>query len=248
MMAFMPTTPSSLRNRRGEKLDFTLHPGAPGNATLIVIGHGVTGNKDRPHLIALAEGLAQAGITALRVSYSGNGASEGAFTASTITKEVEDLGSVLDTLTGWKIGYAGHSMGGAVGVLRTSRDARIRFLISLAGMARTAAFAEREFGAVTPGSGCMWENPECPLSAEFMADMAKIGDVLAAGAQVQVPWLFVHGEADDVVPSSDSVELHAVARTPKTLVQIPGANHGFSDEHTVIMVRTVVDWIRTHVA
>lgn len=242
----MPALPSILRNRHGEQLDFTVHPGAPGNPTLVVIGHGVTGNKDRPHLIALAEGLAQAGITALRVSFSGNGASGGAFTASTITKEVEDLGSVLDALAGWKIGYAGHSMGGAVGVLRAGRDPRIGFLISLAGMARTAAFAEREFGTVTPGSGCMWENPDCPLSAEFMADMAKIGDVLAAGSQVQVPWLFVHGEADDVVPPQDSVDLHAVARAPKTLVQIPGANHGFSDEHTAIMVRTVMDWVRRH--
>lgn len=244
----MPSIPSLIRNAQGEKLDFTMHAGSPDNTTLVVIGHGVTGNKDRPHLIALAEGLAKAGITALRVSFSGNGASEGAFTASTITKEVADLGSVLDALAGWKIGYAGHSMGGAVGVLRASRDPRIKFLISLAGMARTAEFAQREFGAVTSGTGCMWENPECPLSAEFMADMAKIGDVLAAGAQVNVPWLFVHGGADDVVPPQDSVDLHAVARAPKTLVQIPGADHGFSDEHTVVMVRTVLDWIRGHTA
>lgn len=244
----MTALPNLLRNRHGEKLDFTVHAGSPDNSTLVVIGHGVTGNKDRPHLITLAEGLAKAGITALRVSFSGNGTSEGDFTASTITKEVADLGCVLDALAGWKIGYAGHSMGGAVGVLRASRDPRIKFLISLAGMARTAAFAEREFGAVTPGTGCMWENPECPLSAEFMADMAKIGDVFAAGKQVNVPWLFVHGGADDVVPPQDSVDLHAVAQAPKSLVEIPGANHGFSDEHTPIMVRTVTDWIRGHTA
>jgi pimeloyl-ACP methyl ester carboxylesterase len=244
----MPSIPALTRNTQGETLDFTVHAGSPGNSTLVVIGHGVTGNKDRPHLIALAEGLAKAGITALRVSFSGNGASGGAFTESTISKEVADLGSVLDALAGWEIGYAGHSMGGAVGVLRSGRDPRIKFLISLAGMARTAAFAEREFGAVKPGTGFMWDNPECPLSAHFMDDMAKIGDVLAAGTQVNVPWLFVHGGADDVVPPQDSVDLHAVARAPKTLVEIPGANHGFSDEHTTIMVGTVVNWILDHTA
>ena len=244
----MPSIPALIRNTQGETLDFTVHAGSPDNSTLVVIGHGVTGNKDRPHLIALAEGLAKAGITALRVSFSGNGASGGVFTESTISKELDDLGSVLDALAGWKIGYAGHSMGGAVGVLRAGRDPRIKFLISLAGMARTAAFAEREFGAVTPGTGCMWDNPECPLSAGFMADMAKIGDVLAVGAKVNVPWLFVHGGADDVVPPQDSVDLHAVARASKTLVEIPGANHGISDEHTTIMVNTVVDWILNHTA
>ena len=74
-----------LRNSQGELLDYVLHP-AKGSA-LVVIGHGVTANKDRAFLVALAEGLAAVGINALRVSFSGNGASEGAFTESTITFE-----------------------------------------------------------------------------------------------------------------------------------------------------------------
>ena len=235
--------PQEIRNAFGERLDFTVHPGAAGNDTLLVIGHGVTGNKERPHLVALAEGLARAGVTVLRLSFSGNGASEGAFTTSTITKEVADLGAVLDVLSGWRIGYAGHSMGGAVGVLRASSDPRIRFLISLAGMAHTAAFAQREFGTVEPGAGCMWDNPECPLSAEFMADMARIGDVLAAAQAVTVPWLLLHGMADDVVPVQDSAAVMKVAGPNARLVTIPDGDHGFSEGNTAPMVRTVTEWV-----
>ena len=57
-----------------------------------MIGHGVTGHKDRPFLIALAEGLAAAGLAALRLSFSGNAGSEGRFVDATITKEVPDVG------------------------------------------------------------------------------------------------------------------------------------------------------------
>lgn len=238
------TIPTEIRNRHGERLDFTYHPGSPELSTLVVLGHGVTGNKDRPLLVELASLLARNGIHALRFSFAGNGESEGQFAESTITKEVEDLGAVLDALPGWHLGYVGHSMGAAVGVLQASTDTRIRFLISLAGMAHTAAFAKREFGGTTPGTGCMWDKPECPLSQAFLDDMTRVGSVVDAARQVRVPWLFLHGLADEVVPPQDSRDLFAVAGQPKQFKELPEADHVFSDHHAASMASSVVAWMR----
>lgn len=238
--------PNEIRNRHGERLDFTYHPGATEISTLVVLGHGVTGNKDRPVLVELANLLACTGIHALRFSFAGNGASAGRFEDATITKEVEDLGAVLDALPGWYVGYAGHSMGAAVGVLRASTDTRIRFLISLAGMAHTADFAQREFGSVTPGTGCMWDKPDCPLSQAYLDDMARIGSVVEAARQVRVPWLFLHGLADDVVPSQDSRDLFEAAGEPKHHIEMPETDHVFSDPHAGSMARSVVAWMQRH--
>ncbi|MDE0314619.1 MAG: alpha/beta hydrolase [Candidatus Poribacteria bacterium] len=231
-----------IKNEQGEHLDYTYHKGKEDDR-IVVIGHGVTGNKDRPALVALAEGLANAGISALRFSFSGNGESAGAFTDSTITKEVADLGSIIDVLSGYDICYVGHSMGGAVGVLRAATDERIEVLVSLAGMVHTKAFAEREFGDVTPDEGFMWDEPDCPLSQIYMDDMATINSVAKQASKFGGPWLLVHGSEDDIVPIQDSIDVLQFANEPTELLDLPGADHVFSDDSTAIMVEKVVAWI-----
>lgn len=233
-------------NKDGEKIDYTFHQGHAGEKVIVVIGHGVTGNKDRPSLVALAEALSQDGIPTLRMSFSGNGDSEGRFEDSTISKEVEDLGSVIDALDGWKVLYVGHSMGGAVGVLRASNDTRIIGLVSLAGMVHTEAFTQREFSDVTPDEGCMWDEPTCPLSQTYRDDMSAIGTVAPQAVSIRVPWLLVHGTEDDVVLMQDSLDIFKRANEPKQLIQIEGADHVFS-EHTPDMVRIVREWIREQI-
>ncbi|MCE2415775.1 alpha/beta fold hydrolase [Candidatus Poribacteria bacterium] len=230
-----------IRNEHGERLDYSVHRGE--GDRIVVIGHGVTGNKDRPALVALAEGLAEAGISALRFSFSGNGDSEGAFTDSTITKEVADLGNVIDALDGYNVCYVGHSMGGAVGVLRAAADERIQALVSLAGMVHTKAFAEREFGDATPDEGFMWDEPDCPLSQTYVDDMATIDSVAKNASQFAVPWLLVHGTEDDIVPIEDSHDILQHANEDTELLELPGVDHVFSGDGTLVMVEKVVAWI-----
>jgi len=239
-----------IKNKLGERIDYAFHTGGKFPKAVVVLGHGVTGNKDRPFVVALAEALARAGINALRISFSGNGGSGGRFVDSTVSKEIDDLGAVLDAAqkNHPTVVYLGHSMGGAVGVLRASRDARIKFLVSLAGMVNTAEFARREFGMVTPGAGFMWDDEQCPLSQAYMDDMAKIGTVAGRAKDIRVPWLLVHGSEDDVVPISDSREIFAQANQPKQLVELPGSNHVFAGEHTQKMIDAVVPWIAARLA
>ncbi len=239
-------TSSEVRNQFGQRIDTTFHPGDRLGA-LVILGHGVTGNKDRPLLVAVAEGLAEKGWPCLRISYSGNGESGGRFEDCTISKEVADLRSVLDDVPqDVKVAYIGHSMGGAVGVLTASQDPRIRVLVSLAGMTHTAAFAEREFGGLIPGVDVMWEKPECPLSAAYLDDLKNIGSTLEAAAKVVQPWLLVHGSADDVVPVTDGRDAFAAATSEKEWLEIPEAEHSFDEESYPRIVGAVDSWLSRH--
>jgi pimeloyl-ACP methyl ester carboxylesterase len=227
-----------LRNAHGERLDHAFVRGR--DDRVVVIGHGLTSAKDRPWSIALADALAAAGIGSLRFSFAGNGGSEGAFADATISKEVEDLGSVLDALGGRRIAYAGHSMGGAVGVLRAARDARIRALVSLAGMVHVAAFMRRLFGHLQPGRDVMLDKPGCPLTQGFLDDAARIGTVLEPGQRIAAPFLLVHGTADELVPVGDSRAMRAASGAE--LIELDGVDHRFTG-HEAEMAARVVDWL-----
>lgn len=238
MMAVM-----EFKNRLGEKLDVAYHPGDR-EGVLVLLAHGVTGNKDRPLLVKLATELAARGWPCLRISFSGNGGSGGDFREATISKESADLRDLLDQLPqGLKVAYVGHSMGGAVGLFTAPLDHRIRVLVTLAGMVRTEEFVDREFGDVVPDEGCMWDDPECPLSRRYVDDLRSIGDLLDEASAVSIPYLLLHGDADDVVPAVDSEDAHAAAGAPKELVIFPGAGHSFEEVGGVELATPVDAWL-----
>ncbi|MGY8639917.1 MAG: alpha/beta hydrolase [Verrucomicrobiales bacterium] len=234
-------------NSAGEKLDFAFHGNSEDFSNLVLIGHGVTGNKDRTWIESFANQLAAASHNAVRFSFSGNGDSQGEFGESTVSKEVGDLGAMIDAAE--RAGYEnitviGHSMGGAVGVIRAASDARIKKLISLAGMVYTAKFNKFEFSDQTPDSGFMWDEEDCPYSQTFVDDMNSIDNVLAQGEKISVPWLLVHGTADDVVPIQESHDIFEKATTgDKKLVELADANHVFSNDGLQPMIDTVIGWL-----
>jgi uncharacterized protein len=239
-------TENEIHNRAGEAIDYTFHPGVRADV-LVILGHGLTGDKDRPLLVALADGLSEIGWPCLRISYTGNGASEGRFEDCCLTKNVGDLQAVLDMVPDdARAVYAGHSMGGAAGVLTAARDMRISGLVSLAGMTRTAAFVEREFGTVIPGEGCMWEDEKFPLSKKFIDDLTHLGDTLAAAEAVLQPWLLIHGAADDLVPLEDGRNAYEAATCDKEWLEIAGGGHSFEESSYPTIIRAMDRWLTHH--
>ncbi len=236
-------THSEIRNRAGERIDHTFHPGIHPDR-LVILGHGLTGNKDRPHLVAIADGLADLGWPCLRISFSGNGESEGRFQVSCITNEFGDLLAVLDVVpSDVSVAYIGHSMGGAVGVLTAARDLRIRALVSLAGMTHTADFVAREFSEVTPDVGCIWEDENFPLSQKYVDDLQLIGNTLLAAEAVTQPWLLIHGDADDVVPIQDGRDAFQSATCEKKWVEVAHSGHSFEAVNYPQLIQEIDEWL-----
>jgi pimeloyl-ACP methyl ester carboxylesterase len=184
----------------------------------------------------------------LRISFTGNGGSEGSFEDSCITKEVGDLQALLEVVPNTaSVAYVGHSMGAAVGVLTAARDLRIRVLVSLAGMTHTAAFLEREFSTIVPGRGNMWDEEGCPLSEGFVADLTGIGDTLPAAEAVTQPWLLIHGDADDVVPVQDSRDACDAAICEKKLIELAAAGHSFDETFYPQLVEEIDQWLNLNI-
>lgn len=240
----------TIKNSQGETLDYTFTPGAEHCLDvkwLVILGHGVTGNKDRPVIADTAKTLSDAGFDTLAFSFSGNGDSEGDFRNANISKGIGDLSCVIDAVANDypKIAYIGHSMGGAVGVIQATRDRRIKALVSIAGMIDTKAFARTEFGEEIPDAGLMWEEESCPLSTEFMNDLCEtIVTVEPFAACVATPWLLVHGTADDVVLPKDTKCVKGLQGDAVKAVFVNGADHSFSEPaHKALLTETVAQWM-----
>jgi pimeloyl-ACP methyl ester carboxylesterase len=245
--------PPEIRNAHGERIACTWTPGAddaPAAARhrLVIIGHGLTSDRERPWSRALAEALAPHGLSSLRIAFSGNGDSEGSFLDSCITKEVDDLGAVLDAAeeAGYLCAYVGHSMGSAVGIVRAAADPRIRAFVGLAGIAHTAEFVTRMFGHLRPGDP-MLDKPGCPFGETLRDDLLALGAVVDLAPSVKGPWLLVHGTADEVVPVTDSRDLAAASRGRARLTELPGVDHSFTGDGLPAMVEVVVKWLVTRI-
>ncbi len=240
-----------IRNSHGERLAHAFTP-ARGSAhthggKLMIVSHGVTSQHERPYLVQLCEALADVGIASLRFTFSGNGDSEGRFEDCCISKEVEDLGAVIDALEGegcWKLAYTGHSMGGAVGVIRAAQDPRLRALVCLAGMVEVQGFMQRHFKDLVPGVDCMLGREHAKLSASFLEDSASIGTTLGWAGSVTVPWLLVHGTADELVPFEESQRCEEVSAGTAQLIAMEGSDHCFEGQIET-MVRHVVGFADT---
>jgi len=252
------TLPFDIRNAAGERIDAAWRPAStdasrettdPGAAPMVVIGHGVTSHWDRPWQTELSAALRMAGIASVLVSFAGNGASEGRFEDVTPTKEVADLGSVLDALQDWgvnRLAYAGHSMGAAVGVIRAAMDARIEVLVSLAGMFHVRRFMQRTFGHL-PYGGLMLDKPGCCWNRTLEADAARLDSLTVQAASVGVPWLLVHGDADELVPLQDSLDARTAAGGRPDLVVLPGIDHRFTGAIPAAC-DAVVPWLERQLA
>lgn len=237
-----------LQNYQGETLDCALHD-AERSDLLVLLAHGVTGDKDREIMVTIADILSKNGWPTLRFSFSGNGESEGSFQQSTITKSSKDVSAILDYLETQSsyqtIIYVGYSMGAATGAMTAAKDKRINVLVSLAGMVNTKVFCQTEFGEVTPDQGCMWEDSSKPLSREYVEDLYNIDSTLPYASSIDQPWLLIHGDEDDVVLPQDSEQMHDALTGEKSHLVIPGTDHSFAGHHAHL-AEAIIEWLEKH--
>jgi uncharacterized protein len=85
------------------------------------------------------------------------------------------------------------------------------------------------------------------LGTELLDDVELNGktklNIDAAAAKVKVPWLIIHGTADDTVRSVEAERLHELSPHVSTLRLIKGANHGFDAKHPLDQVPPVLEKI-----
>jgi pimeloyl-ACP methyl ester carboxylesterase len=229
-----------------------VYPAEPSIGT-VVLCHGFKGFAHWGFFPYLAQKLAESELTAITFDFSGSGIGPdresftelGNFAGNTLLREQEDLENLIDyarrrKLIEGKFGMFGHSRGGGTAILFTAgTESNVSSLVTWSSISYPNRWSSEDvltwrrqgYADVTNSrTGQIMR-----LDTDLLDDVELHGktklDIEAAAKKIKVPWLIVHGTADETVPSSEAERLHELSPGVSTLRLIKGANHGFDAKH-----------------
>jgi pimeloyl-ACP methyl ester carboxylesterase len=234
-------------------LDYTYDDNLP-YAPLVIMVHGFKGFKDWGAHHLIAKYFSQNGYRFLKFNFSHNGTTPEqptdfadliAFSENTFSIELDDLQYVIDfACSGSVIPVAksvtllGHSMGGGISIIKAAEDERVSRLITMASVAFFRNLWPAEIEKQWKLSGVMYfpnqrTGQEMPVKALLLDDIERNAgrlNILARAADVQQPWLIIHGTADTVVTISHAHDLKAMQPNAQLLI-LPNTDHVFGATH-----------------
>ncbi|HUF65336.1 MAG TPA: alpha/beta hydrolase [Gemmatimonadaceae bacterium] len=252
---------------------------SPGATTGVVFSHGFKGFGRWGFYPYLAPSVAAAGLNAVTFDYSGSGigadretyADPEAFAHNTYTRELADLAFVTAEARdrGWigaRYGVFGHSRGGGDAILHAARSPDVAALVTWAAIshvlrwlpAQADEWRSRGFTEVVNAR----TGDVLRLNVGLLEECERLGDtdlnIERAAARITIPWLLVHGTADESVPVTDAYRLYAAAGDGSAphiqLAILDGANHVFGGAHPLgdppevlrRLVSRTADFFATH--
>jgi putative redox protein len=245
----------SFYNQQGEKIAGTLHLPKKPDGCGVVFGHCFTCSRHTRIIRQACNELAEKDVLALRFDFSGNGQSEGEFSASNYSKQIAEMqtaAAVIGEKGARWIGLAGHSMGAVIAVLTAARTPTVKAVCALAGrlsgLNATHFFSKEQLHELENTGKVSFNSRgrSLQLSTQFFAD-AKQYDLPKTVKSLQTPLMVVHGDADDIIPVQDAYLAKTLNPEYTELVIIPGADHMFSAKmHRTQTSKLVVKWFKEH--
>jgi pimeloyl-ACP methyl ester carboxylesterase len=223
---------------------------------VIIFCHGFKGFKDWGHFNQIAEEFMKHDVVFVKFNFSYNGttieqptdfADLEAFGENNFSIELDDLGLVIDYVASIAADYGGnknelyligHSRGGGMAIIKTFEDKRIKKLCTWASVKDAADFFDnqdiekwKKDGAIyTYNSRTLQNMPlNYQLYENYIANKTRL-DIPKAAANIDVPWLIIHGTNDTSVPSSFGEQIHQW-NTNSELFLIENADHTFGGKH-----------------
>lgn len=226
-----------IKNRRGQHLAAYLFRPPGESPYIMIISHGFRGAKENAgRIFMFAEQLNQLGITVLAFDYAGSGESEGRFEEMTLSRQAEDLHSVIDYIIareGQKpILLLGRSFGGSTTLLAAAQRSDISGCIFWSTPVHLVpTFSSMMYDAylqLKNGHTIVIQDDagEYTLQPGFAQDLEEISLPSCINRIRDLPVLVIHGRDDEVV-DPDNARYMADQLEDVTLYMVEEATHRF---------------------
>jgi alpha-beta hydrolase superfamily lysophospholipase len=218
-------------NGRGQTLAAYLEEPQGSGGTYGIFAHCFTCSKDYRAVFHISRELARSGIGILRFDFTGLGESEGDFSKTNFSSNVEDLlaaAKFLEARFGAPRVLLGHSLGGAAAIVAARRVAGCRAVVALCapfepaggGALGRAGELARQAGEAEVSIG----GRSFRLSRAFFEDLDRVR-VDSAVRALGKPLLLFHSPQDQVVEFESGLRIFEAAASPKSFVSVEGADH-----------------------
>ncbi len=217
----------------------------------VLFAHCFTCSKDFKAPVGVAKALVKSGFAVLRFDFTGLGESEGDFSKSNFTTNIEDVLSAaryLEQEYSAPQVLIGHSFG-AMAMICAARDLpAVTSVVSIAAPAEPRNVLEhfgearetiaREGGALVQVMGHrVW------IENQFIDDVVA-HDFKNAVRDLGKAFLILHSPADSVVSIEHAATLFQAARHPKSFITLDAADHLLSDRRDSAYVGEIVSaWV-----
>lgn len=249
----------TIKNRKGQNIVVIVEI-ADNPKGLAFVMHGLSGNKEEPHIQVFAQAFNEKDFTVVRFDTTNTfGESDGKYEDATVTNYYEDLEDVINWAKSqsWyqRLFYlAGHSLGGISVALYAEKYPKI-----VKGLAPISSVISGTLSLETPkykGSVREWQktgwliekSSTSPtgtkkLAWNHMVDRLKY-DVLLNADKLTMPVLLIVGDQDDSTPYAHQKLLYDKLFGKKEIHIIKGAPHSFREPHHLAEIKQIfLHWI-----
>jgi len=185
----------------------------------VVIGsHGLLSSSESPKQRDLAQRCSALGVAFLRFDHRGCGRSQGYFPEVTsLAARAQDIKSAISMVrsrkdTAGAIGLFGSSMGGAA-CLAVARSVSVDALVTVAAPLRSSTLQ-------LPPESDRWGFTGNEHGFDISDRVDGIRNLM-----------IFHGDADEVVPFDNAVELFQKADSPKRMIRLKNGDHRMENPH-----------------
>jgi putative redox protein len=224
------------KNPQGESLAGSLEMPAGAVKSYALFAHCFTCSKNNLAATRIARALADLGIVVLRFDFTGLGNSQGEFSNTNFTSNLQDLLAAADYL---EQQYAapslliGHSLGGSAVLAAAQHLPEVKAVVTI-GAPATASHIKHLFAdsyhQLQKQSSIQVElgGRSFNIQRQFADDLEQYNSV-AHIQSLRKALLIFHAPLDDVVSIDEAARIYTAAKHPKSFVSLDHADHLLSN-------------------